>query len=206
MSLNAESANRFLFPVTLAYVKWTLSTRKMTTQLVTTLKTKPFPRSQTRHSFRGRDALSWQKSMYQLFWSCQIRIWRREPKRVQKCSWSNSQGGILQCLVSPLPPAPHSSRLHTWLSKLNLPPLQSWRCVRRLRQLCQCWAPSHFIPHIPSLQRKQRRRAWRMVTCCRHPSQKWHLTCQTSEDGQIFQVYYYIAGIVFRHLPLTTCW
>lgn len=51
----------------------------------------------------------------------------------------------------------HSSRLHTWLSKLNLPPLQSWRCVRRLRQLCQCWAPSHFIPHIPSLQRKHAR-------------------------------------------------
>lgn len=53
--------------------------------------------------------------------------------------------------------ASHSSRLHTWLSKLNLPPLQSWRCVRRLRQLCQCWAPSHFIPHIPSLQRKHTR-------------------------------------------------
>lgn len=49
------------------------------------------------------------------------------------------------------------SRFHTWLSKLNLPPLQSWRCVRRLRQLCQRWAPSHFIPHIPSLQRKHAR-------------------------------------------------
>lgn len=42
----------------------------------------------------------------------------------------------------------------------------------------------------PKPPEETRQRAWRMVTCCGYPSQKWHLICQTSEDGQIYQVYY----------------
>lgn len=155
MTPNAKSANRLLFPIMLPYLKWTLSTRKMTTQLVTKFKTNHFAIPQTRQSFRIReDALSWQKSMYQLFWFCQIRIWRRKPKWAQKCPWSNSQGWMLQCLVAPLPTAPDST-LGSQNSVFQL--FRAGGCVRRLRQLCQCWAPPHFIPHIPSLPRKHAR-------------------------------------------------
>lgn len=166
------------------------------------VQNKPFC-PQTRHSFRGReDALSWQKSMYQLFWSCQTGIWRREPKWVQTCSWSSSWRGMLQCLVSPLPPAPHSpdSTLGSQNSIFHL-----FRAGDVWEDQGSC-ASVGLLPtlfHTSQASKGNTPERGRMVTCCMHPSQKWHLICQTSEDEQIYQVYY-IAGMK-QQLCLGTC-
>lgn len=185
MNLNAKSANRLLFPVMLAYIRQTQYQENDNTARYQ-VQNKPFVHPQTKPSFRVKeDALSWQKSMYQLFWSCHIKIWRRKPKWVQKCSWSNSQGGMLQCLVC----FPQLQTPHLALKTQSSTSSELEMCEKTEAAVPVLGSFTLYSTH-PKPPKETHQRAWRMVTCCGYPSQKWHLICQTSEDRQIYQVYY----------------
>lgn len=191
----------------LAYIRWRFSTRRKTTRLVTKFEINPLPPNQGQF---------WSKRRYPVlielcFEPAKLGFGGKKPRSAQKCSCLTHKKGCYNAWHLLFPPStsqlqtPHFAlKAQSYTSSEVSIPLQP--LARRLRHLSQFWAPSHFLPYIPNLQRKHARETerWSHAVSTHLRSDIWSpKLLRPSKARLIYQVYY--VGGMKEELCSSTC-
>lgn len=208
MNINAKSANRLLFPVMLAYVRWTQYQENDNTACYQ-VQNKPFRPPQTKHSFRVReDALSWHKSLYQLFWSYQIRIFGGEnPNEFRSAPGPTHRDGCYSAstLLFPQHPTAPDSAFGSQNSILHL---------FRAGDVWEDWGSCASVGLLHTVFHTSQASKGNTPESLKDGHMLWVPVSEVTSDLPDFwrwtnlpSLFYsrHEAGILFRHLPLTTC-